>query len=181
MATGFGHVAGTGQFRGYGSPGTRSTGAYMIGARPFIVGGTIDAGDTLKVSFPYVTRLITVINKDADSHDMRIHFSNTNNDGDAAEPGWRNGLHYITLDSKNQSMTFNVRAKEIFISAADDSNDVTFELFAELTDINSARMHTYDSTTESDIPATGYEGTDTAKAARFGNDCSSEVTEAGDN
>ena len=50
MATGFGHVAGTGQWRGYGSPGTRSTGAYMIGARPFIVGGTIDADNTVKVT-----------------------------------------------------------------------------------------------------------------------------------
>lgn len=180
MATGFGHVAGTGQWRGYGSPGTRSTGAYMIGAHPFIVGGTIDADNTVKVSFPYVTRAITIINKDADSHDMRIHFSNTNDDGTATNPGWRNGLHYITLDAKNQSMTFNVRAKEIYLSAA-GSNDVTFELFAELTDINSDRMHTFDSGEESDIPATGYEGTDTARATIFGNLCSEEVTEAGDN
>ena len=178
---GFNNTAPASEFRNYGSPGTRSTGAYMIGARPFIAGGTIDAGDTVKVSFPYVSRAITVINKDADSHIMRIHFSNTNDDGNAANPGWKNGLHYITLDAKNQSMTFNVRAKEIYLSAADDANDVTFEIFAELTDIAAGRMHTYDSGQESDIPATGYKGTDTARVTINGNLCSSEVSDGGAN
>lgn len=169
------------EFRQYGSPGARSTGAYMIGARPFLAGGTIDGGRTVKVSFPFVTRAITIINKDADSHALRIHFSNTNDDGIATNPGWKNGLHYITLDTKNSSMTMNVRCKEVYLSAADDANDVTFEVFAEVTDISVQRMHTYDSTQEADITSSGYSGTDTARASVFGNNCSSEVSEAGDN
>jgi len=84
-------------------------------------------------------------------------------------------LHYFTLDAKNQSLTMNVRSKEIFLTAP--GADATFEIFAELTDILGSRMHTYDSSVESDIPATGYKGVDTAPSQVHALSCSVEVSE----
>lgn len=172
--SGFSHTPNTGEFRHAGGPGARSTGAYQIGARPFIVGGVVDAGKTVRVTFPFVSRAITVVNKDATSDDIQIHFSSVSS-STVTDPSWNQGLHYFTLDSKNQSLTMNVRSKEIFLTAP--GADATFEIFAELTDILGARMHTYDSSVEGDIPATGYKGVDTARATVHGNVCSSEVSE----
>ena len=148
---GFSNTPPASEFRNYGSPGARSTGAYMIGARPFIAGGEVSGG-TVRVSFPYVTRAITVVNKDAASDDIQIHFSSVSG-ANPTDPGWDTGLHYFTLDSKNQALTMNVRAKEIFLTAP--GANATFEIFAELTDILGSRLHTYYSSVESDIPATG--------------------------
>ena len=173
--SGFSHTPNAGEFRNYGGPGARSTGAYMIGARPFIVGGEISgSGGTVRVTFPFVTRAITVVNKDSASDDIQIHFSSVSG-SNPTDPGWDTGLHYITLDSKNQSMTMNVRAKEIFLTAP--GNQASFELFAELTDILGSRMHTYDSSAESDIPASGYKGVDTSPRQVNALSCSAEVTE----
>ena len=172
--SGFSHTPNTGEFRNAGGPGARSTGAYQIGARPFIAGGAISGSATVKVTFPFVSRAITIVNKDAESDDIQIHFSSVSGSA-VTDPGWDTGLHYITLDSKNQSMTMNVRAKEIFLTAP--GNQASFELFAELTDILGSRMHTYDSSAESDIPATGYKGVDTAPSQVHALSCSVEVSE----
>lgn len=173
--SGFNATPNPGEFRHAGGPGARSTGAYMIGARPFLAGGIVDAGKTVKVSFPQVTRAITIINKDANSDDIQVHFSSVSS-STATDPSWNQGFHYVTLDAKNQSITMNVRSKEIYLTAP--AGDATFELFAELTDIAGSRMHTYDSSQEADITATGYKGVDTAKATIHGNACSGEVSEA---
>jgi hypothetical protein len=172
--SGFNATAGPGEFRNHGGPGARSTGAYMIGARPFLAGGVVDAGKTIKIAFPQVTRAITVINKDAASDNIQVHFSSVSSSV-VTDASWNQGFHYITLDTKNQSITMNVRSKEIYLTAP--GSDASFEIFAELTDIAPARMHTYDSSIETDILATGYKGSDTAKATVHGNACSSEVSE----
>lgn len=138
MASGFGHVAGTGQFREYGSPGIRSTGSYLIGARPFILKAELDGGKVYKIEFPYVTRAITVISQDAASDDVAVAFANHANTWDH---------HAITLSNNRDSITMNVRTSSLYLKAL--SGDVTVEIFAEMTDINGARHESWQSADQS--------------------------------
>ena len=46
--------------------------------------------------------------------------------------------HFITLDSKEDAMEFNVRVKEVYITPAEVAG--AFELFAELTSIPTGEM-----------------------------------------
>ena len=132
---GFNHTPNTGEFRNAGSPGIRSTGAYLIGARPFILraalgGGANAAGQVHTISFPFITRLITVINQDAAGDDCIVSFGAT---ADAFDH------HGISLNNNRDSMTFNVRSNKIYIKTAQNVT-VNVEIFAELTDIPSARF-----------------------------------------
>lgn len=109
--------------------GIGSVGSYQVAAKPFMVGGAIASTATETVSFPFVARSITII---ATSNDIRVHFANTGN--------WDTNKHYVTLTSGGTSdrMTFNVKCKEIFIT--DVTGGSTFELFAELTSIETEEM-----------------------------------------
>jgi len=121
-----------------GSPGIRSTGAYLIGARPFMIKAELDGGKVYKVEFPYVTRAITVISQDAASDDLRVAFANHTN-------AWDH--HSITLANNRDSITMNVRTSTLYLQAV--SNDVTVEIFAEMTDINAARHEEWASSDQS--------------------------------
>jgi len=127
--SGFSATPNTGEFRNPGSPGMRSTGAYLIGARPFLIRAELDAGKVYKVDFPYVTRAITVINQDAASDDVQVGFANHANTWDH---------HAISLNNLRDSITFNVRTSSIYLKAG-AGGDITVEIFAEMTDINAAR------------------------------------------
>lgn len=121
-----------------GSPGIRSTGAYLIGARPFMIKAELDSGAVYKVEFPYVTRAITVISQDAASDDVRVAFANHAN-------AWDH--HSITLANNRDSITMNVRTSTLYLQAP--SGDVTVEIFAEMTDINAARHEEWASSDQS--------------------------------
>lgn len=125
---GFNHTPNSGEFRNPGSPGMKSTGAYLIGARPFLIRAELDGGKVYKVDFPYVTRAVTVISQDATSDDVQVGFANHANTWDH---------HAITLGNNRDSITMNVRTSSIYLKAT--GNDVTVEIFAEMTDINAAR------------------------------------------
>ena len=75
--------------------GLGSVGSYQVAGTPYMTGSTIAAGDEEIITFPNVTRSITIINKDAENDDIRVHFAST---GSANTLG---GLHYITLGSMN--------------------------------------------------------------------------------
>ena len=91
-------------FQGYvnRSPGLSSVGSYQIAGTPYITGSTIPAGTEVEIEFPNVTRSITVINKDAASDDIRVHFQSKDTARSIA------GIHYITLDSLNSSLTMSL-------------------------------------------------------------------------
>lgn len=137
-----------------GSPGIRSAGAYLVGARPFIVKALLEDGKYYKVEFPFVTRAITIINQDAAGDDLQVAFANHAN-------AWAH--HAITLANNRDSITMNVRTSTIYLFAV--SGDVTVELFAEMTDINAARHEEWSSSDQSrsgvdnDIAGTTYPDT----------------------
>ena len=70
------------------------------------------------------------------AEDIRVHFNSTGS-GDVV-----NGLHFVLMDSKEDSYTFNVKAKEIYISApSSNGGNASFTIVAELTQIPVARMY----------------------------------------
>ena len=88
--------------------------------------------DLLEISFPAVTRSITIINKDAANDDIRVHFQSKDTARTIA------GIHYVTLADQNSSITMNIKCKSVYLSAP--GSDATFEMFAELTGIQPEGM-----------------------------------------
>ena len=130
--SGFSATPNTGEFRNIGSPGVRSTGAYLIGARPFIIKATLTAGKTTKILFPYITRAVTIISQDANGDDCKVSFGS---DANAFS------YHSISLNNNRDSITCNVRTDAVYVNVP-GAAAVDIEIFAELTDIPSARFGT---------------------------------------
>lgn len=107
--------------------------AYQVAGIPFITGSTaLPPGQEDKISFPSVTRSVTVVSKAA--ADLRVHF-NSVSDGNVV-----GGLHFVTLDVAQDSVTFNVKCKEIYVSNADVTTG-SYQLFAETTTIQNSEMY----------------------------------------
>ena len=129
MASGFNNIEGANstEFRRAGRPGVHSSGAYLVGARPFLIKQSLDGNSVYKVVFPFITRAITVINQDAASDDVEIAFANHAN-------AWDH--HSITLANNRDSITMNVRTSTVYLRTTGDP--VSIEIFAEMTDIDAA-------------------------------------------
>jgi len=118
--------------------GLWNTNSYLSSGIPFVTGSTILSSSfatnnaQVKVSFPLVTRAITVVSRS--TTDIRIHF-NSIADGNVI-----GGHHYITLSEARDSITLSVKSKEIYISLADSGSNGEYELFAELTNISPVEM-----------------------------------------
>lgn len=118
----------------YPRAGIGNVGSYLVGGIPFLTGsGTISGTDEMKISFPSITKKITVVNRAA--VDLRVHFAT--NSGNAQVIAHH---QYITLDSKEDAVEFNVRVKEIFITPVATSGE--WEVFAELTTVPATEMFT---------------------------------------
>jgi len=121
---------GNNRFQSY-LPGISNVGSYQVSGKPYMTGSTdIDNNVQNKITFPYIAKSVTVINKSA--VDLRIHFA------DKAEAKVFNGLHYVTLTEDRDSITFNVKCKEIYITS--QGNNGAYEVVAELTSIETGEM-----------------------------------------
>mgnify|MGYP003669988249 CR=1 FL=1 len=111
-------------------PGIGAVGAYQMGAIPYITGSAALAnGDEHTITFPTVTRHITVINHS--SGVMRVHFASTSGTNVAG------GLHFIELDSDEDSISMSVRLTTLYISNASGVvADLEYRVIAELTPIS---------------------------------------------
>ena len=134
------------------SVGPHHVGSYQVAGTPYMTGAlTVPAGAEDRIQFPMVTKSITVINHAAQT--IRIHFAPqdaiTNGPTDRALVGPARdggntvtGLHYVELDSDEDSFTFNVKCKEMFISAdASNGGAAKYQLYAELTNIPTGAMY----------------------------------------
>jgi len=116
--------------------GLGAVGSYQVSGKPWITGSvnTLTAGSQHTITFPTVAKAVTVINTDADSCDIHVHFNSktaTNVSG---------GLHYVALNSLNDAMTFACKCKEIYISNPDGSAAASYTVVAELTGIHANEM-----------------------------------------
>ncbi len=100
-----------------------------------MTGGTIKDGEELKVEFPTVTKEITVIASGSSIGPLRVHFNSV-----SASANVIGNDHFIVLDSHDDKITFNVKCKEIYLSAVHTSSDTGFRLFASLTNIPTQSM-----------------------------------------
>lgn len=127
--------------------GLFNAGAYLQAGHPYITGSSdIDSGVENRIQFPQVARSVTVRNRTA--VDLRVHFvSNTAGTGYTHEasktaggnPNVIDNLHYITLVNDGDSITFNVKCREIYITSQGANG--AFEIFAELTGVPAYDMY----------------------------------------
>jgi hypothetical protein len=116
--------------------------AYMVSGRPWITGSAdIGSGNEVRVRFPTVAKSVTVIaSGSGTTPKLRIHFNSK--DGTNVEGGSANviaEMHFIQLDGDEESFTFNVKCREIYISALNAGSG--FQLYAELTEIPAEDMY----------------------------------------
>lgn len=88
--------------------GPNHVGEYQISGIPFVVSGSVTAGTPVQHSFPYVTRDIYFRNRGTNT--LIIAFSKSGSLGTAR----------FTLNP-SESLTLNVRCKEIFFNASSGS------------------------------------------------------------
>tara|TARA_R100001594_G_scaffold141521_1_gene187587 strand:+ start:536 stop:949 length:414 start_codon:yes stop_codon:yes gene_type:complete len=120
----------------YQKVGLNNVGSYQVSGYPYVTGnanmGSV-GGEENRVSFPTVTKSITVINK-ADKK-LRIHFNSSSVDARVNA-----GLHYIELTNVGDAITLNVKCKEVFLTGVQAAG--AYQLYAELTGIPTASMFT---------------------------------------
>ena len=114
-------------------PGIGHMPSYLTSGTPFMTGAlTIDMETSEKISFPRIAREVVIVTKAA--ADLRVSFV-ANITGDAGV------LNYVTLTEDRDSFTFRCKCKEIYIYNVDGSSPGKYELYAELTNIDSDEMY----------------------------------------
>ena len=118
--------------------GLYNVGSYQVSGTPYITGSAaLTAGREDRIEFPNVTRTITIMNhKLTSDQPIRVHFNAT---GSGNVIG---GMHFIELDSDEDSFTISVKCREMYVSApTGNSADVGYRVIAELTNIPAERMY----------------------------------------
>lgn len=114
--------------------GLHNVGSYQVSGLPWVTGSTLGAGAEDMISFPAISKSITVFNNGSNS--CRVHFV------PASAGNVIGGLHFITIPASGaltEKHTFNVKCKEVYISSVAGTD---YEVFAELTTIAPDDMYT---------------------------------------
>jgi hypothetical protein len=127
--------------------GLGNSAAYQVSGHPYITGSlTVDDNTQIQVVFPQVAKSVTVINR-ADV-ELYVYFVNASshvsaNDGERSgyTENVLSGLHYISLDNKKDSVTFDTKCKEIYIANKSGGGGGAFQVLAELTSVNANDMY----------------------------------------
>jgi len=124
--------------------GLGNVGSYQVSGTPWITGsgaGGLAENTEIKVTFPRVTKSVMVLLDDSSGNDnIHVHFASSGSDANIYD-----GRHFFPLINDRDSVTFNVKCKEIWISNPPPTNggDGTasgFIVVAELTGIDPAEM-----------------------------------------
>tara|TARA_Y100000310_G_scaffold333765_1_gene411994 strand:- start:1950 stop:2399 length:450 start_codon:yes stop_codon:yes gene_type:complete len=131
--------------------GLFSVGSYQVSGYPFITGSTVTQGGPsngeVRVEFPTVAKNTTIINT-TQGVGLRIYFNaavasnGVNGAGAYPDDAPIDGLHFITLENKKDSVTFDVKCREIFVALTSSAAgiDGSFQCWAELTGIPANEM-----------------------------------------
>jgi hypothetical protein len=118
--------------------GLHNVGSYQVAGWPWITGSAIADGAEHKLQFPTVTKSVTIIASGSAegtmAGDLRVHFQERKANQDVIH-----GHHYISLAADNDSVTLNVKCKELYLTAG--GANVGYEVFADLTNIPTASMY----------------------------------------
>ena len=120
----------------YYSAGIHNVGSYQASGWPWLTASVFTgvADTEIKTSFPMVTKSITFIQSGSNAG-ARIHFVSTSS-GPVVER-----RHYVSLNADGESLTMNVKCKEVYISVP-GADSFAIEIQAELTNIPTSRMYT---------------------------------------
>ena len=136
------------------SPGLRNVGSYQISGHPFVTGSTnLDNNKVHMVKFPFVCKSFTVVNTNSNSgENIRVHFQS----GTATAlgfPGESGAVtiadtvdviahhHYVTVPAGNSSLTMDTRCNNLYISNGSGTDNLSYQVFAELTTIPVGSMY----------------------------------------
>ncbi len=127
---------------GHHSVGLHNVGSYQVAGTPWITGSlTMPASSEDKISFPMVVKSFTVINRSDNDVDLRVHFNSTSDPADDQDGGGPvDGLRYISV-KQNESFTFDVKCKQVYISTDSTSDERSYQILAELTNIRTQHMY----------------------------------------
>jgi len=117
--------------------GLNNVGSYQVSGYPYVTGSTISADTEDKISFSTISKSITVIGSSSDGNSMDPPLRVAFNSSSAGRV--QDGKHYIEID-EDDSFTFDVRCKEIYISCSAGVSNGGYQVFAELTGIPIQRM-----------------------------------------
>ena len=141
--------------------GLGNSAAYQVSGHPYITGSlSVDNNKQIQVVFPQVAKSVTVINR-ADV-ELYVYFTDgTANVGDSGGSYDLNhteavlaGQHYISLDNKKDSITFDTKCKEIFIANKSGGDGGAFQILAELTSISTNDMYPLSGSGLTDVDTT---------------------------
>lgn len=135
--------------------GINTATAYQVSGHPFITGSTdLDDGKVHRISFPYISKSFTVINPNTNSgEDIRVHFQSGSSVSAFTQDGVYGaqniastddviaGLHFITVPAGYGNTTFDVKCKEFFISNGSGTDDLSYQVLAELTVLERSKMY----------------------------------------
>jgi len=113
----------------YYDAGIGNVASYQASGHPWVSGSNSIGNREIEVSFPYVTKSITVAQSGSGA--LRIHFTPTGSMELPANCFWQ-------LDSDEDALTMNIKCSKIYLSAG--SGTPGFQIFAELTRIDTDRM-----------------------------------------
>ena len=116
--------------------GLRNVGSYQVSGAPFVTGSTMISGQEVQISFPYVTKEVTVIASGSAIGELRIHFTSVSSSANVI-----GNNHYVSLDSHEDAVTFNVKCKELWLSTP-QGNATGFKMYASLTNVPTSSMFT---------------------------------------
>lgn len=140
--------------------GLGHVGSYQVSGHPFITGSTtVNDNTQIKVEFPSVARSVTVVNR-ADValfvyFNDATAFQSANAAGNSGyEENVLAGQHYITLDATKDSVTFEVKCKEVYIGNKSGGGGGAFQLWAELTGIPATDMYALSGSGLTDVDGT---------------------------
>ena len=129
-------------YKGAPKVGLRNVGSYQVSGHPFITGSSLVQNEEKLISFPYVTKSVTIIasgNFDHADTSIRVHFAPTG----SAAGNVVTGPKYVEFDTHEDSLTFDVKCKEIYISrkVSAQTEVCGFRMYASLTSIPTGSMY----------------------------------------
>jgi len=116
----------------YYDVGIGNAASYQVSGHPFVTGSEIPADGETLITFPFVTKSITVQQSGSQGL-LRVSFVST---GSMNAPA----RCFFEMNSNEDALTMNVKCKEIYVSNGHGSNATGFQVFAELTRIDPVRM-----------------------------------------
>lgn len=123
--------------------GLNHVGAYQVSGTPHLTSSTFPQNDTesFRFVFPNVTKRIT-FKSTSTNNNVRIHFAPYTASFDYTS-GASSSANYFTLLTGGE-VSFDVKCKEVFISADGTSTNGEIYVMAELTNIPAERMFSLD-------------------------------------